>query len=285
MTALAMDGDIEAHSGGHGTAGDQTNLTGLQHSEQVSTIAGISSDAVLVHIGEHLGHTAAVFLCTLEEQDDLTSDLVLVLIEDLGSAQQDSCMTVMTAGMHYTVYLGAADTGTCQVVLLFQNRQRIAVGTQQDSLALAGLGALNITDDTTLGNNFIPNAHGIQFLTDPLDGLVLLVGQLGIFVEITAHGYYIRIYGLCQLINLHHTFLLTVMLQHKSSAAGTKAHRFDQKSKNALSLYRSGIIVAHFRYLRNALEVNCMNLSIFTTIYVYNHNNFSIDIRGKLRYA
>ena len=75
------------------------------------------------------------------------------------------------------------------------------------------------------------------------------------------------------------------MLQHKNSAAGTKAHRFNQKSKNALSLYRSGIIVAHFRYHRNALGVNYMNLSIFTTIYVYNHNNFSIDIRGKLRYA
>ena len=72
--------------------------------------------------------------------------------------------------------------GPVQVVLLFQNRQRIAVGTQQDSLALAGLGALNITNDTTLGNNFIPNAHGIQFLTDPLDGLVLLVGQLRMLI-------------------------------------------------------------------------------------------------------
>ena len=60
---------------------------------------------MLVHVGEHLGHTAAVFLSTLEEQDDLTSDLVLVLIEDLGSAQQDSCMTVMTAGMHVAVML------------------------------------------------------------------------------------------------------------------------------------------------------------------------------------
>ena len=138
MTALAMDGDIEAEYRSHGTAIQQTHLARFQTGIQMDAPDSVRLETLLVHISQHLRDTAAVFLSTLEEQDNPSMYFVQMFLEDLGSAQQHSSMTIMAAGVHHAIHLGAADTGTSQVLLGLLNRQRIAVGTQQDSLTLAG---------------------------------------------------------------------------------------------------------------------------------------------------
>ena len=109
----------------------------------------------------------------------------------------------MAAGVHHAIHLGAADTGTSQVLLGLLDRQRIAVGTQQDSLTLAGSLAFQNGYNTAMGHYFILNAHTSQFLTNAFNGLVLPQGQLGILMEIPAHLHYIGIHFFCKLINFH----------------------------------------------------------------------------------
>ena len=201
MTALAMDGDIEAEYRSHGTAIQQTHLARFQTGIQMDAPDSVRLEALLVHISQHLRDTAAVFLSTLEEQDNPSMYFVQMFLEDLGSAQQHSSMTIMAAGVHHAIHLGAADTGTSQVLLGLLDRQRIAVGTQQDSLTLAGSLAFQNGYNTAMGHYFILNAHASQFLTNAFNGLVLLVGQLRMLMEIPAHFHYIGIDFLCEFIN------------------------------------------------------------------------------------
>ena len=212
MTALAMDGNIEAHSSGHGVAGVDGNLAGFQSVVEVNAPDSVSSNAVLIHISQAVVDAGSDLLRALEEQNDLTSDLVLMSAQDLGSAQQHSHMAVMTAGVHNAVHLGAAYTGTSQVVLGFLYRQRIAVCTQQNSLAPAGLGAFDEAQQTAVGDLLIGNTHTIQLLLYTCKSGLFLIGQLRILVEMPTHGYYIRIDFFCQFIYLHFTFLLGILL-------------------------------------------------------------------------
>ena len=201
VAALAVDGHVEAHGGGHGVAGIQRHLAALQPGVQMGAVYGIRGDAVLVHIGEHIGRTGPDLLRPLEEEDHLAVDLLLVLGENLGGAQQHGHVAVMAAGVHYTGVLAAAYPLLGQVVLLLLNRQRVAVGTQQHRLAW--LCALNIANDAAMGDDFIGDAHLVQLFTQPLDGLILVVGELRMLVEIPPHLDHIGLYRFCKLIHFH----------------------------------------------------------------------------------
>ena len=54
-----------------------------------------------------------------------------------------------------------------------------------------------------MGDDFIGDAHLVQLFTQPLDGLILVVGELRMLVEIPPHLDHIGLYRFCKLIHFH----------------------------------------------------------------------------------
>ena len=160
----------------------------------------------VIHIGilaaallHHAVAAADGLLGRLEEQLDGTGQLLAHLLAQLGNAQQNSGMNVVTAGVHHAVVLGAVIPGT----ILLQG-QGVDVGA--DAHHVAGLAAADDTHDAGVGAGLMLDAPLGQQSRDALLGLQLLGAQLGILMQFPTDGNHFLGNGLNFLVDFHKNF-------------------------------------------------------------------------------
>ena len=181
VAALAVDDDVILLTACHGdaAAGRHQHHTGgdghsAQHMEHDCRIhAGVFQQAV----GDHIGRTLEDLLGGLELQLDGTLDLVLVLLEQLGSTQHHCRVHIVAAAVHLARHLGSVIHAG-----FFLNGQGIHIAPQQDGLA--GLFAACQRNDTGLAAVLGLVAHLGQGLFHQCLGL----GQIKAHLRVTVQG-------------------------------------------------------------------------------------------------
>ncbi len=140
---------------------------------EVGTVDGTRLDDAARAAGRQL-------LGVLEDESNLSGELVAPLAEDLGGGEQHRGVTVVAARVHDP----GPRRGVGHVVLLV-DRQRVHVGSKHDHLA--GARALQPGDDRRARRALdLEPAERAEGVLDEIRGFVLFERELGVRVEVPA---------------------------------------------------------------------------------------------------
>ena len=158
---------------------------------------GLVYTALLLEVVHDIPGAVADLLALLEAEVDLAGELLLVLGEDPGGAEQHGGVGVVAAGVHAAVNLRLEGH-----IGLLMHRQGIDVPAHGDGLARAA--GVDQADHIGLGDPHIGDPHLVQLLADAPAGPDLLVGELRMAVELMAQVDHIVFVLLCFLMDIEH---------------------------------------------------------------------------------
>ena len=190
----ALHGDGEVVAAGHPAAGLHVQIGLLQLAPDVLAEDGVHAvHQPMLHV---VVRPVAGLLAGLEDQLHLAVDLVLVLHQQLGRAQQHGDVAVVAAGVHHArVLAGEGQPG------LLLHGQGIDVGPEGHGPALAAVQHGPAAVVVRIAVDGI--AHFLQLRLDLVGGRRLLQGQLGVLVEPAALFDDIALSGFRGLFEIH----------------------------------------------------------------------------------
>ena len=179
----------------------------------MDTKGGIRIDAVILHVLKEILIAVGKFFAAFKDEVDRAVDLILLLLQDLQRAQQHGGVTVMSAGMHQSLFFRDAGTGPLHILGRLRNGQGIDISAKQN--APTGLAAGNTAQNAAFFHFDVLQTHAVQFFADLSDGSFLFSRHVGESVEPAAHFNDIWLVFLSQFQSSHIRFLPCIRISQR----------------------------------------------------------------------